>query len=65
MKGNVENAGLTIVSSCTNPNCINYNQKIEMNLGFGDFPILELTSLTKCEICPYKSQFLQPNMMCH
>jgi hypothetical protein len=61
----VESVGLSVVSSCTNPSCVNYNQSVEISYGFGDFPILELTSFAKCEVCPYKSQHLRPNMMCH
>lgn len=26
---------------------------------------MALTAYAKCEVCPYKSQFLRPNMMCH
>lgn len=56
--------GLSVISSCTNGKCVNYNQDVEINYGFGTFPILELTAFTKCQICPYKSQFLRPSMMC-
>ena len=61
----VQNVGLSIISSCTNLSCVNFNQKVEINYGFGVFPILELASFAKCEVCPYKSQFLRPNMMSH
>lgn len=60
----VKSEGLSIVCSCTNNRCVNYNQDIEVEYGFGVFPILELTTFTKCEFCPYKSQFLRPNMLC-
>jgi hypothetical protein len=40
--------GLTIVCCCTNKNCSNYNQDIEVNYGYGVFSILQITAETKC-----------------
>lgn len=32
--------GLSVISSCTNEKCLNYNQDIEINYGYGTFAIL-------------------------
>jgi hypothetical protein len=56
--------GLSLLCSCTNNKCVNYNQDVEIDYGFGTFPILQLTAETKCQNCPYKSQFLRPSMLC-
>ena len=44
----MENVGLTVVSSCVNQKCVNYNQKVEINHGYGSFGILVLTAFAKC-----------------
>lgn len=60
----VDMAGLSFVACCSNEKCVNYEQDVEIDIGFGTFPILELTAFSKCEVCPYRSQKLRPNMMC-
>jgi hypothetical protein len=59
-----EGYGLSIVASCVNPDCIEYQQDAVIHLGYGVFIFYQLISGLKCEMCPYRSQFLRPTMMC-
>jgi hypothetical protein len=43
---------------------VNFGKDVEICYGFGVFPVLGITAATKCEFCPYKSQFLRPSMLC-
>lgn len=65
-KSSVEDSafGLNLEAACSNPKCVNYQQNIQVNYGYGDFPIFQVISSLKCAICPYKNQHLIPTMMC-
>ena len=56
--------GLNVEAACTNPKCVNYQQSISINFGYGSFPVFNVISGLKCDVCPYKSQYLRPSMMC-
>jgi hypothetical protein len=59
-----DGCGLSIIASCINPQCINYQQDTVIHIGYGSIAFYEAIARLKCDLCPYRSQFLRPTMMC-
>ena len=58
-----ELCGILVKGFCVNKLCVSYNKMKDFSLGMGFFSLNKLVGNLKCDVCPYKSVYLNPSII--